>query len=39
VDRVQVRGERAALNEQVRTLQRRDHFGRDHETFALPPSR
>jgi hypothetical protein len=27
---------RASLNDQVRVIQRRDDFGRDHETFALP---
>jgi len=27
---------RASLNDQVRAIQRRDDFGRDHETFALP---
>ena len=35
IDPVAVRRDRAALNEQTRALQRRDDFGREHDTFAL----
>jgi Phytanoyl-CoA dioxygenase (PhyH) len=34
-DATAVRRERAALNDQVRTLQRRDDFGHEHDTFTL----
>jgi hypothetical protein len=36
-DAAAIRRERAALNDQVRSLQRRDDFGRDHETYVLEP--
>jgi len=32
-----VRNDRAALNDQVRTLQGRDDFGHEHDTFTLEP--
>jgi hypothetical protein len=34
-DDEEARRDRAALNDQAKTLQRRTDFGRDHETFAL----
>jgi hypothetical protein len=36
-DAATTRQERAALNDQVRTIQRRDDFGRGHETFTPAP--
>lgn len=36
-DATAVRNDRAALNDQVRTLQGRDDFGREHDTFTLEP--
>jgi len=36
LDAVEIRRRRAALNDQVLTLQQRDDFGREHDTFALP---
>ena len=37
VDAAATRRGRASLDDQVRTLQRRDDFGREHDTFALQP--